>query len=483
MTTRAVHWHEGMFIRPQHFQAAARHAAGLLGRAARWGVHHNWGLRALDLDADALADHTALVRSLRARLRDGALVAVPEDGPLPPLDLRGAFGPGGGAATLLLAVPVLRLGRPNAAAAAAAAADGARYLVDAAELEDENTGGNPQAVHTRRLNLRLVLEGQDAAGCEVLPLARLRRSERAEATPELDPDYIPPLLACDAWEGLQAGVLRAAHDRVGKKLDVLAGQAVARGVTFDSPGQGDAMLLAQLRELNETHAALGVLAWAEGVHPLAAYLEVCRAVGRLAIFGAARRPPELPRYDHDDLGGCFGAAKARLDALLDIVVEPQYKERAFVGAGLRLQVALEPAWLEAPWQLFVGVQSQLEPEECVRLLTKPGQLDMKMGSSGRVDAIFRAGAAGLRVAASPRPPRALPQLPGQVYFQVQREAGAEEWRHVQQSLSLAIRLNEALLAGQVQGQRAVTVKAAGKTTPLLFTLYVLPADANYPRGP
>src|SRR5262245_61481743 len=183
MTTRAVHWHEGMFIRPQHFQAAQRHWAGLVQRGGRCDVHYNWGLRALDLDADALADHRAVVRSLRARLRDGTLVAAPEDGAVPALDLRGAFPPGGGATTLLLAVPVLHLGRPTAAAGAAAA----RYRVDTAELEDENTGANPQAVQTRRLNLRLLLEGDDLAGHEVLPLARLRRSARAEATPELDP--------------------------------------------------------------------------------------------------------------------------------------------------------------------------------------------------------------------------------------------------------------------------------------------------------
>jgi type VI secretion system protein ImpJ len=469
MTTRAVHWHEGMFIRPQHFQAAQRSWAGLVQRAGRWDVHHNWGLRALDLDPDALGNSLAVVRSLAARLRDGTLVEVPHDGELAPLDLRGALG-GGGSTTLLLGVPVLRLGRPNAAA-------DARFAVETADLEDENTGVNPQQVQLRRLNLRLLLDSDDPAGYEVLPIARLQRSARADAAPELDQRYFPPVLACDAWAPLQVGVLRAAHERVGKKIDALTEQVVARGLTFDSQGQGDAMLFAQLRELNEVQAVLGVLAFSEGVHPLAAYLELCRAVGQLAIFGATRRPPELPRYDHDDLAGCFLRVKGYLDAALDIFVEPQYKERPFIGAGLRLQVTLEPAWLEARWQLFLGVQSQLEPEQCVRLLTKAGQLDMKIGSSERVDTIFREGLAGLRVGHSARPPRALPQLPGQVYFQVQREASAEEWANVARSLTLAIRLNERLIVGNIQGQRVLTIKGPTRTTPLQFTLYVVPNDA------
>ena len=70
------------------------------------------------------------------------------------------------------------------------------------------------------------------------------------------------------------------------------------------------------------------------------------------------RPPELPRYDHDDLGGCFWRLKQYIDALLDDVVEPDYKERPFIGTGLRMQVALEPAWLDTGWQMFIGVRAR-----------------------------------------------------------------------------------------------------------------------------
>ena len=90
-----------------------------------------------------------------------------------------------------------------------------------------------------------------------------------------------------------------------------------------------------------------------------------------------------------------------MDALLDIVREPEYRERPFVGAGLRMQVALEPVWLESIWQMYIGVQSPLTAEECIRLVTKAGQLDMKIGSSDRVDEIFRLGQAGLQIRAQP----------------------------------------------------------------------------------
>jgi type VI secretion system protein ImpJ len=466
MATRAVHWHEGMFLRPQHFQAAQRHRLQQAGRSDKWSLHYNWGLRSLDLDRDALANYRCVVRSLQARLRDGTPVVVPQDGELDALDLRGAF-EGRGSVDVYLAVPLLQPGRANAG-------DGARYLLETQDVEDENTGVNAQPVQVRRLNVKLLLSTQEHTGHEVLPIARIEKSSRAEATPQLDESYIPPLLACDAWRPLAAGIVQSIYERLGKKIELLAGQVVSRGITFDSQAQGDPLIFAQLRVLNEASAVLGILGYAQGVHPLTAYTELCRLVGQLAVFGATRRPPDLPRYDHDDLGRCFGRVKQHTDALLDIFVEPEYKERPFVGAGLRLQVSLEPAWLEAAWDMYIGVQGPKDAEECVRLLTQKGQLDMKVGSSEHVDALFRLGQAGLRFTHTPSPPRALPAVPGQIYFQVSRDPPGGEWQNVQRSLTLAIRLNEAMILGNIQGQRVLTIRTPGATTTLQFTLYVIP---------
>jgi type VI secretion system protein ImpJ len=147
----------------------------------------------------------------------------------------------------------------------------------------------------------------------------------------------------------------------------------------------------------------------------------------------------------------------------------------FVGAGLRMQVSLQPAWLEQAWQMFVGVRGPLEARRCVELLTNEGQLQMKIGSSDRADEIYRRGEAGLRFAHEDQPPRALPKRPGLTYFRVNREASQEEWQNVQRTLSMAIRLNEHRVVGDIQGKQALTVKVGGgQTATLQFTLYVVP---------
>jgi type VI secretion system protein ImpJ len=460
-----------MFMRPHHLQAAQRHFAHLLDSSESWDHAYNWGLRAVEIDRDALANHRLVVHRLRARLRDGTLLSLPEDGELPPLDLQNAFGPEP-TLTVFLGVPVLHLGRPNVAGGRSGEG---RYVLDSLDLEDENTGLHPQPIQVRRLNFQVLLSTQDHAGYETLPLVRLEKSSGADPSPQIHAPYIPPALACDAWAPLQLDVLQSVFDRIGRKADRLADQVISRGITLDSHAQGDALIIAQLRALNEAYALLNILAFAQGVHPLTAYYELCRLVGQLAYLDAAtRRPPMLPRYDHDDLGGCFYAVKKHLDFLLDLIVEPDYKQRPFEGAGLRMQVALEQSWTDPHWQMYVGVKSPLPTEDCLRLLVK-GALDMKIGSSENVDRIFKAGAVGLRFQHAPLPPRVLPAVQGLIYLQVSRDE--DEWKNVQRTLSLAIRLNETRIAGPVEGQRILTVKTApGQTASMEFTLFVVKAD-------
>src|ERR1043166_2315853 len=90
-----------------------------------------------------------------------------------------------------------------------------RWSLETLDLEDENTGTNPQAVEVRRLNLKLLTANHDSSGYEMIPIARIEKSARPDPTPQRAPAYFPPLLACDAWQPLRAGVIEQLFDRIG----------------------------------------------------------------------------------------------------------------------------------------------------------------------------------------------------------------------------------------------------------------------------
>ncbi|MGD0044457.1 MAG: type VI secretion system baseplate subunit TssK, partial [Isosphaeraceae bacterium] len=228
---------------------------------------------------------------------------------------------------------------------------------------------------------------------------------------------------------------------------------------------------------NEAYAILTNIAFLEGVHPLVAYQELCRLVGQLAVFSPPRRPPAIPRYDHDDLGGCFFRLKSYLDDLLSIVPEPDYQERAFIGNGLRMQVSLERSWLEQNALFYIGVRSPLEPDACVELMGARG-IDMKVGSSDRVESIYRMGDLGLKFSHVPSPslPQALPRDKGLTYFEINREQQQSEWQYVERSLTLAIRFNESRVVGNIDGQELINLRLTSEM-PFRFALFLLGTGA------
>ena len=75
----------------------------------KWAIHHNWGLHRSSLTRDRARKLPVLGRrSSKARLRDGTLIEVPEDGPLPELDLKPAL-ESNRKVTIYLGVPVAQV--------------------------------------------------------------------------------------------------------------------------------------------------------------------------------------------------------------------------------------------------------------------------------------------------------------------------------------------------------------------------------------
>ena len=115
----------------------------------------------------------------------------------------------------------------------------------------------------------------------------------------------------------------------------------------------DLARLLMLDRLFESHAGLNALASAHGVHPFVAYTEMARTVGRLAIF-VDRMLPQIPPYDHDDLGTVFHKLMDLIRTRVNSLRTYEFEQRYFVGMGQGMQVTLDPRWFESNWQWFVG---------------------------------------------------------------------------------------------------------------------------------
>ena len=76
-------WGEGLFLRPQHFQQQDHYHEERLHRTAALLHPYAWGVGALQVDRDALANETLRVLELSLRFPDGELYAAPGADELP----------------------------------------------------------------------------------------------------------------------------------------------------------------------------------------------------------------------------------------------------------------------------------------------------------------------------------------------------------------------------------------------------------------
>lgn len=489
MRHHPVNWSEGMFLLPHHFQAADQYWNEFIQGSEHCDHEYNYGLRSLDLSLDALGNSHFQVNSYQARMRDGTYLSLEATHEPDRVEMRGDLDELGAAVQKLnadlkehlaaqsavrvyLAVPKFRPESGNVSRDSNDAQS--RYRETVRQRLDESLGENDQEVGHKVLQVRLMLSTDDLSGYDVLPIGQVSRVGERKAGPQLDVQYIPPLLSIDAWPPLNRDIVRAIYDKIGKKIEVLSEQVVTRGINLASQEPGDLDRLFMLMQLSQAYTSLGVIGFAGGIHPLTAYWELCRIVGQLSLFAKHRRPPEVPRYDHDDLGRIFYWVRDKIEELLAAIVDPEYEQRYFIGAGMGMQVALEQRWLTADWQWYVGVaHERITDLECRELLEKEGNLDWKLGSRQHVETLFGKGFAGLQMKALGRTPRFLPLNKNWNYYQISREGLA--WKDVQVTQTLAMRLRDSLIVRpeELQGKRKLVVKYRGREVELEFALFAV----------
>lgn len=470
MPTNPVHWYEGMFLRPQHFQASDRYWQATMSLSMRWQNNFAYGIHSIRIEKDSLGAGFFQLAGCEVILRDGTIVDLAgRDLRIP---LSEAF-KSQAVVDVYLGVSKLVLGRANSGAEGDPTIRSSAFSTPTA---DENTGGSETELDFKHLNFKLLLSTDNLDGYEAVPLARVVRGAGEEAQPEIAPDYFPPLLAVQAWEDLSIGVLRSIYDLIGQKVDVLSQRTSNRKLTFASNEQGDLEDLLMLDKLNESLAAMHALTFTQQLHPYWAYVELCRIVGMLSVFAEGRRlDPQLPAYDHDNLAYVFLWLKRKISELIGSSKKLEYEQRFFVGVERGMQVTLDPKWLHDSWKWYIGVHGENIPEAICRELVRPGVLDWKMGSNQQVDLLFKHRMPDVKSDDQlTNPPRALPSKRGWIYFQVEKQTPA--WKDVLADQSLGMRFNTNVIANldRLVGQRKLEVVFRQKRAILEFALFAVP---------
>lgn len=413
-----------MFLRPQHFQAQDRFIEALVrarvGSVSPWP----WGFTELVVDEDlASLGKFGVVRATGV-LPDGTPFSIPDDMPPPePLDVPGEARD----AVIYLTLPAQQSGATEFRDAENPTLD-ARFLVDERETTDSFSDDRiTEPVDFGRANLRFGVTRDQIYGRVTLGVVRVREVHNRRLM--FDDRFIPPTLDKDASIRLRGAVT----DIVGR-LEQRAEELALRAVEAT---EGGAETFASFLLLQSLNRWLPVLQHGERLpmlHPERLYETLIAMAGEIAtMIRAERRPPPLPRYDHENPQTCFDPVIDLLQSMLAAVFDRSAVQLPLENAGpgaYLSKITDHSLYQHGYFYLAVAAASPLE--EIRGLFPSIA----KIGAIQKMRQIVDSALPGVPLRHTPTPPPQIRVLPGFVYFELDR--GAADWHDILTAPSLGL---------------------------------------------
>ena len=441
-----VHWHEGLFLQPHHLQMLQRQAVDGAALERRLSMPFPYGVVEARLSPDGLENMLVRFDRLRAVMPSGLVVDTTENAEVPALDIKQVFQRSAEGFVVALAVPLWNGQRANTVEPGRKGQDDTRvkrlWRLREAKRTDENTGEAPLDVIVRKVNARLVVEGDDTEDMEVLPLLRVVHGTGDDSgVPRRDARFLPPAMVIGGSPELWAMLRDLANQTEASRRDIDFKLRQA-GFNFETARPAQFEDLLRLRTLNVYAARLGGIVSALGTAglgytPLELYLEMRSLLSELAALHPNHPDKDLweaPRYDHDDPAVAFFDLDKKIRDLLRGVVKTSYKKVEFVKdpQGF-LAASLTEEDLKDAREFFLGVSGKEDPTSLARLVEDADKFKLMPKSMWKMTFY------GVRLQED-RAPQGLPTRSGLFYFRLNKaETRPQIWEQVIQQKGLAAR--------------------------------------------
>ncbi|HIJ70392.1 MAG TPA: type VI secretion system baseplate subunit TssK [Planctomycetes bacterium] len=431
-----IHWCEGLFLQPHHLQSMQKHIFDRFTRERKFSLHYPYGVIEARISDDELENMRVCFDRLRAIMPSGIEVNVPDNADLPSLDIKEAFASTSGSISISLGVPVWYASRGNVVDKQEEGAWRSKRTYRVAEIErtDENTGENPQPIPVRRVNARLLLDGDDRSDIEVLPLLKIVHATGEDANlPRRDPAFIPPCMLTTGSPVLQE-LARDLTSQIMASRNELVLQINRGGFSIDSMRGVQFEQVLRLRTLNHYSAILSSLTQVPtGVSPFEIYVNLRQLLAELAALRPDRDQFEVPEYNHDNPAIPFNELSQRIRSLLRGAVAAKFLKVAFTKdkAEAIFRAELTDEVFSLPNEYFLAIKTKEDPRALAELVLDRDKFKL-MPRSLANQRIF-----GVKLSHEPYPPVELPAQVGLHYFRLIRAESARIWERIKQEKAIA----------------------------------------------
>ena len=409
-----VAWREGMFLRPQHFQAQERYFDAHIRARVDSVQPYAWGFTSITIDEDLASLGKFGVLRASGVLPDGTPFSIPDElPPPPPLDVPADARD----AVVSLTLPAAQPGAVEFREAEAGSHE-ARFAVaehDVSDAFSDDTVTEP--IEFGLPNLRFGITRDQTYGRVTLGLARVREVNNKKLV--FDDRYIPPTLDIAAAARLTGGLT----DIVGR-VEQRAEELALRAVEATEGGSETFASFLLLQALNRWLPMLRHLERLPNVHPERLFETLVGMAGELStLIRPERKPPELPAYDHENPQLCFEPVFDLLQSMLSAVFERSAVQLPLEqkGPGAYVSTITDHNLFKTGY-FYLAVSAAAPVEEIRRLFPSVA----KIAAVQKMKQIVESALPGVPLRHVPTPPPQIRVLPGHVYFELDRSV--RDWR-------------------------------------------------------
>ena len=421
-----------MFLNPQHFQTQDQYFEDAFQFRFAASNYANWGVTALDIDAEALAGGLFRLVEARGIMPDGLTFRMPDVDELPASrDVADFFSPMDKEIDVYLAIPEQR---PQAANVAmpSGGSDGTpdtRYTAETQIVADFNSGIEQKPVQLARKNFRLLFGSEYRDGFSGLRIAQVVRN--AAGILQLKPTHIAPCLDI-AHNKYLMGLIQTLVGILSNKSDHLSAGRRERGKSLADFTASETTNFWLLHTANSCLPELKHIWKVRHGHPEQAYLAMSRLAGALATFALDASPNDLPDYDHKDLGSCFVALDAQIRRLVEtVIVEPYLTIPLILGDRDIWTGTIPDDRYFQDSQFFLSVSATMDTGELIQKVP----LRVRAAAVDEIDRLIEKALGGISLIHAPAPPAIRMKL-GNQYFSLGQNG--DLWQKVKMSRSIAV---------------------------------------------
>jgi type VI secretion system protein ImpJ len=424
-----VIWSKGVFLSPQHLQAQDRFFEETLRFHVEALSFRHWGFSDLQLDATALSEGSLSITHASGIFADGLLFDIPASDPAPRARLLDeCFRDGRVRCVFYLALPQQRPGGLNVALHRGGVST--RFYAELQMLRDENSNTSEKPVSVARKNLQILADGENLEGSALLPIAAIEKTEAG--TYRFDPRYVPPMVNLKGSDYL-TGILRGLVELLVARSSQLSGARRQRNQSLADFSASDIANFWLLYTINTQLPTLRHYFESNRVHPEALFVQMLELAGSLATFSPKVEPRDLPSYDHEQLGQCFGLLDALLRELLETVIPSNFVALPLkpLRESIYATAIDKDAWLENT-RFYLAISADMSQPD---LITRTPQLT-QICSATHIEQLIRNALSGLKATHVPVPPRAIPVKLKYQYFSLERTGPV--WESIVRSRNFAV---------------------------------------------